>query len=921
MAISFSGIAQTFSVKGKLINSNNNSELVGAVVSIYHLPDSILFKQYSTQADGSFLIENVNPGVYFLKSNYMGYKDLRVHFTLINKDADLGVIKMEEDAKLLKEVKVEDTQTRQEIKGDTTVINAAAFKTHRDANVEDLITKMPGITVENGVVKAQGEDLKKVTIDGREYFGDDATMALKNIPSEVVDKIQIFDRLSDQAQFTGFDDGNSQKAMNIVTKGGMRNAQLGKFYGAYGTDDRYSAGGSYNYFKKARKISIIGVSNNINQQNFSSQDLVGISGQPSNPSGMGMRRGGGSRGSTSPSDASNFTVNNQNGISTTRSLGVNFSDSLGKKISLASSLFLNESDNQSISTLERNYFNKELVGRKYDENKTGDTKNQNARFNARLEYAIDSSNSIIYTPRFSLQDNSSQSVTEGLNAIVNSVLNTSSIRNQSNTIGYNINNELLYRHKFHKKGRTISFNITDVINNKYAETGLYSRNEYYDTNSVDSILIHQTGQTTNNGNTITSRTTYTEPISKISQLQIDHHFSLASTISDKKTYDVLLQNKLDTLLSNHYKNNYTTHRVGLSYRVKAKKTNGSIGANYQYALLDGFQTFPLSIAIKKNFESILPNFTIQHNFTKTTYFRLGYRTSTNPPSLTQLQNVIDNSNTLLLSTGNPDLKQDYTHRIYSRFGNTNPKNSRSLFVFAMASFTQNYIANSTLIATADTMLNDGVLLRTGSQLVRPVNMNGYANLRTFVTYSIPVSFIKSNLNMNGGITYAKTPGLINNIKNNSSTYNFNGGAVVSSNISEKVDFTLSYTGNYNIVKNSIRPELNNNYYYQVSSARFNWLFGKGFVLSTDVNYTSFTGLSAVYNLHYILWNAGFGYKFMPEKVAELKIIAFDLLKQNNSISRNVTETYTEDLKSNVLQRYFMLMFTYQLRKLDAKKTQ
>ena len=266
-SFTFSLKAQTYSIKGSVIDKTDTTSLIGVAVGLFSKKDSSVTKWTITDTLGKFELSGVEVGKYLFKVNYLGYKPYYREISVVSKDVRLRV-KLEQDSKLLQSVDINDVQTRVTQKGDTSEIYANAYKVNTDASVEDLIKKMPGITVENGVVKAQGEDVKKVLIDGKEFFGDDAALALKNLPAEIVDKIQVFDKLSDQSQFTGFNDGNTSKTINVVTKKGMSNGTFGKVYAGYGTDQRYHGGGNLNYFKGDRKLSILGLTNNINQQNF-----------------------------------------------------------------------------------------------------------------------------------------------------------------------------------------------------------------------------------------------------------------------------------------------------------------------------------------------------------------------------------------------------------------------------------------------------------------------------------------------------------------------------------------------------------------------------------------------------------------------------------------------------------------------------
>lgn len=372
--------AQKVSVKGQIVDQTDNSAMIGVGVLLINPADTTIKLGNATDLDGNFRIENVPSGKYKIRTSYIGYDTKEMEISVQNEDVDLGVFKLNQASLTLKDVVVEGRQVRAIQKGDTTEYNANAFKTNPDATAQDLVTKMPGVTLENGTVKAQGEAIKKVLIDGKEYFGEDASIALKNLPAEIIDKVQIFDRLGDQAQFSGFDDGNSQKSLNIVTKKGMNKGDFGKVFAGYGTDDRYSAGVNLNNFKGVRKISLIGISNNINQQNFAAQDLLGVMG-----SSGGQNRGGQGGGGGRNNPANNFLVGAQGGITRTTSLGLNYSNDIGKKLSVTGSYFFNNANNATQSLKARNYFLGNGATQLYDETSEGNNNNFNHRFNGRVE--------------------------------------------------------------------------------------------------------------------------------------------------------------------------------------------------------------------------------------------------------------------------------------------------------------------------------------------------------------------------------------------------------------------------------------------------------------------------------------------------------------------------------------------------------
>lgn len=905
--------AQDFSLIGILINQQEQSPLVGATVKLVNFRDSSQFYYTSSGRNGEFAFDKLGRGPHRLEVTFIGFEKY-VQMVPIGRTSDLGKILISPSSTMLEAVDINAAAVRAEQKGDTTQYNAAAFKVNQDASTEDLVKKMPGITIENGTVKAHGEEVKKILVDGKQFFGDDPSVTLKNLPAEVVDKIQVFDKLSDQAAWTGFDDGSGQKTMNIVTRNNKNSGQFGKFSAGYGSDDRYMLGANMNFFKESRRLTLLAMSNNVNQQNFSAEDVVGSS---QGRQGMGGGRGGGMPSMMGP----------QSGIFSTNALGFNYTDTWGSKWEWNASYFWNNGINTTDKQVNRQYILGSEISQYYQEISNSRTDNTNHRFNGRVEFKPDTMNSFIFTPRLSVQDNGSNSNSEALTSAYE-VFNPGDLKSQSingnssEADGYNFNGDLLYRHKFMKTGRTLSLNLGGGVTYRYRDSYLDTESIYYTQLQFQkNDTVNQFANTVSNGLSLSSNLVYTEPISKNSQLQLSYNLSWSENDNDKKTYnyvsDQLVYSLFDTLLSNIYNNDYLTHRIGTGYLYRTEKINLNAGLSYQYATLKGETLFPFNDTTSKPFYSLLPNLMLNYKFNKLTNLRMVYRASTNAPSTTQLQRVIDNSNPLLLSTGNPDLKQEIRHFAMSRFSLSNQDKTSNFFAMLSFQKTMNYVGNSTLFAQQDTLVN-GQIINSGSQLSIPENLDGAWNGRALITYGFPVKPIKSNLNFNTGVSYNQLPSLINAMDNLSKTYGLNLGTVLSSNINEKIDFTFTYNINYNLVENTLQPELNNNYFFQIGSAQFNWEFWKGFFLQNSITYQHYNGLSSEFSETYTLWNVNIGKKLFRKKNGEIKLACYDILDQNKSLNRTVTDTYIEDSNVQVLRQYFLLSFTYTLRNFNGK---
>jgi hypothetical protein len=907
-------------VKGRVLDSLLSAPLPGANVTLIFLADSSNTGAV-TDADGNFSVKVKQPGNYRLKISFLGYKTLKRKLKLGETGLDLGILRLSGQDKTLNPVQVEGQVTQAVQQGDTTSYNAAAFKTNPDAQAEDLVNKMPGITTENGKVQAQGEDVKQILVDGKPFFGNDIQAALKNLPADIIEKVQVFDQLSDQARFSGVDDGNTQKTINIVTKQDTRDGLFGKVYAGYGYKNRFDAGGNLNYFNGDRRVTVITQINNINKQNFSAEDLTGIMASSSGgSSGGGRRQGGGGgnsgRGGSMGNDGSDFLVNARNGITDTRAAGINYSDKWGKKIKVTGSYFFNWGNTDARQDMLRNFLQSADSGNVYRENSDNGTLNMNHRFNFRMEYEVDSFNVLVINPRLSAQINTGSSRFSGETRNGSLLRNDTRSDFESDLWSLNFSNEITYRHRFKKAGRTISLTASNGYARNAGNNNLFSQNRFFgDTLFADSL--DQQGNLFGDGYNVGGRLVFNESLGKGHSINANYSANFRRSYADRSTfrYNPTDSNytRLDSLLSNTFSSDYHTQSAGFGYRFNDKKTIFSVNASYQWAMLYNRDFIRQPGLFSRQFHSILPSLFFRYKFTEQKNITIRYRASNNIPSVDRFQEVVNNANPILLTTGNPDLKQDFSHFLSVRYNATNTVKSHVFFAMLNAQTVFNYVANSTVIASSDTLVYNEVFLRKGSQISRPVNLQGYVNLRSFVTYGFPINKMKCNLNVNAGFNYTRTPGLINNNLNYSHSPSGNLGISLSSNISKNIDFTISSTTNMTYVSNSLQRNLNSNFINQTSRAKFYWDIWKGIVLTGDLTHQYFTGLSQGFNQNFFLWNMGLAKKFLKKREAEIKFSVFDILNQNNSISRNITDIYTEDMRTVVLNRYYMLTFTYNFR--------
>ncbi|WP_154855987.1 outer membrane beta-barrel protein [Cyclobacterium xiamenense] len=892
-------------IRGQIVEQGSQDPMIGANVVLKTQGDSLITST-TTGPDGKFSIAYPRLPVFKLEITYVGFEKVTREFSR-GMPLDLGVIGIREDSQLLGEVVIEGETSVGEMKGDTAVFNASAFKTRENAMAEDLIGKLPGITIENGQVQAQGEQVQKVLVDGREFFGSDPSIALRNLPADAISSVEVLDQRSDQSRLTGLDDGNYAKTINIITKGNMRNSYFGRVYGGYGTDNTYSVGGNINFFNGNRRISIIGMSNNVNQQNFASDDLLGVSGGLGGGGRRGGRRGGPGGGGNS------FGVPSNNGIITTNSLGLNYSDKWGEKINFTGSYFFNATDNTVFENTNRETVITEDQRQVYQENQLSTITNNNHRMNARMEYDINEKNALIISPSINFQDNFRYSNLEGLN-LDQSLDSLSDTRNltENETQGYSISNNLTYRYKFDKVGRTISADLFTSWNQRDQLTDLISSNKDYVRNAFDTLVQETTALS--DGFNYRTNLTYTEPISEKSVATLSYQIGNNKSAADQKTFQLANEQGimvLDTALSNEFDNKFLTQRAGLGYRYNNKGLNINMNLDYQYAVLDNQSEFPTVGTFYRDFKNLMPTVTMNYRTEGGTSYRFRYRTRTDEPSVNQLQNVINNSNPLNLSVGNPSLGQSYNHSMFVNMSRFNMETNKTFFAFLFTNFNTNFIGTNTFVAPQDTLINNEVLLRRGGQITSPVNLNGQMNARLFLSYGTSIPKWKTKVNLNPGLSYGRTPGIINGQTNTNENIDIRQGVTFASNISKDVDFTLSTTATYTLVNSSLQSNLDQNYYIQNSNLRFYYSpnDGKTFI-ANNVNNMLYRGLSEGLDQSVWLWNIEAGYRFLKNNKGELKVYVFDLLKQNNSISRSISDVAVTDTFSNVLTRYGMISFTY-----------
>ncbi len=894
----------------------------GAVVELTNLKTQ---KQlyYTSGYQGVISIKNLAPATYKMVITYLGYKDHTQEVKVGSSLTKLGTIRFKQDAKILEDIQIRGYMGTSQ-KGDTVSYNASAFKTARDASAEGLLKKMPGITVNyDGSVDAQGESVQKVYVDGKEFFGEDVSTTIKTIPAEMVSKVEVYDKLSDKAEFTGLDDGEGFKALNIVTKLGKRKGLFGKVYASYGYPDKYSVGGNFNRFHGDEKISVIAMANNINQLNFAFEDIVGATASTSVASGGG---GGGMRGHR---QARNFMVRPMSGISTVQSVGVNYSNQW-KKLELQGSYFFNHSNTINHQTEDKTTYIGENT-QLYEAITDSERENWNHRANLRLDYKFSKTQSLMVRANASLQNYNGISTSNSTTAKGNTTDNTAGqvqkdmkSLDDDERVGTYGNLFVLYRTRLGKPGRTLTVNGGGNWN-----TNNSWNNPIYEFTIPRDSLYERNIERISASNRVRGEITYTEPLSKQSQLNVEYEFShkfddqnLTTNVFGSHEKDAEGQwvktqyDELGKLLSNISESGYSIHQIGPGYNLSTEKVKLSAKVNYQYSSFDSKQILPAGAHPHYTFQDVTYNGNATVNFNKQNTLRVRFRSSTNNPSLDQLQEAISVSGNHY-TEGNPDLKPSYSHQINAFYNNTNIEKGRTFMLHGGVWATTRAIIGASVIDPNYVLENyNGQLLGEGNTYTKYENYTdgGNWNIYSGVSYGFPVPFIKSNLTLNVNTGFSNTPSKMNGKVNTMKGQYYSGGAQLSSNISENLDFSLAYNIGYNINNNA--SELGtqqNKYFNQWARADLKWVAWGGFTLTANATYSQYKGITDDYNEEYLLCNAFIGKKIFRDRRGELSIGVNDIFDQNKDFRRSVGSNYISNTTNLAIGRYVAVQFVYNLR--------
>ncbi len=883
------------SVRGVLVDTSAKTPLYEATVSVTLVSDTTEQEFAVSDKKGAFTFTSLPQGQYRLLITFEGYLHISKTFTISNdkKDVDFGTLNMRPKSDLLPEVFIQSPPMR--IKGDTTEYRADQFATKPNAFVEDQLKKMPGFEVDaSGNISHAGETITRVLVNGHRFFNDDPKLASRNIPPEMVDKYQVFDDLDDQSKFTGIDDGNRVKTLNIITKKNKKPSYFGRAIAGIGTDQTYDESFNFHRFDNDQQFSALGEGNDINKQNFTIQDILGSS---------GSRRGGGG-----PAAATNQS---SPGITTVWAGGANYHDFWGPKLEATGSYFYNFThvvSNQE--SLTEKFFpnNGDSANNATDTSQSiSRTTNQRIYFN--LEGKLDTNNAFVFRPNVTFQSTSPNS-----NSVTNTVdQNDSAISHSvgyssSTSSGWNINgSNLTFRHKFKKAYRTLTLDLTGTVNVNSGNGFYNSQNNFYKLDSLQNINQHYNDSL--HSYSINPTLNYTEPVGKHTYLLLTYGYSYNSskTVNNTYDYDDIIQkySTFDSLFSNSYKFTSNSNRISATFRIANSKLNLNFGSGIQFMNYNSFNVTK-DIDVNKDYTNITPTVNLNYSFNSNQRLRFFYQGRTGNPSASQLQPLTTTSDDINFTTGNPELKPQFTHSIRVLFSSFNPVNNHVMFATLNASTTVNDI-QSEIIPTAK-----------GGDSTTYTNLNGTYNVAGYFNYGWALKHPKSNLNLTTNVNYSQSQNLI--YSNTTSAFQHDFTYITSftekvywtTNIKKNFDMNFSSNSTYTINRNTLSTSSNLNAFSEVFNAEFTAYTNSGWLIAATLNYTLAANNTPGYNESVPLLTPSIAKELFKKKNGEIRFTVFDLLHQNTSVSKSVSLNQVQDSRTTTLQQYAMLTFTYNL---------
>jgi len=866
---------QLAQVKGSVLDLDSKTGLFNASVVLLYDNNATIAGSTFTKQSGNFLLDSLQPGKYTLRISYLGYQTVTQSITIpiygyiINQDSIL----MQRTGITLQTLEILATLPSISIKKDTLEFNADNFKTRKNAVIEELLQKLPGIQIEkDGTIKVNGETIKRILIDGRQFFGPETKLATQNLPAEMIEKLQVLDWMPDGGRLTRGNNQEKETVINITIKKNWMSNLFGQASTAVGTNDCYAWNANFNRFKNNEQLSLLSLGHNMNSLDFLT------TGAP-NPRLTGI-------------------------ISNLQS-GINYNKDIGKKIKLSASYLLTDKGSQNEYRSVRETFLRDSSNF-YNQNVTIENNTRGNSFIGRLEYKID-------TLRYTMMDislnqfygeNLSKSLYESIGNN-GQLLNSGNLYNSSSSNDISLSGIATFQQKFNKRNRSLRISLVTNYTNSIQNGFNRSHNTFIlqdGASTTDSIDQCYNIYTSNKMIRLSSM--YTEPLFKDHFLDITYVLTSKNGSSEKITYNYVKSTggytHLDTDLSNRFKNISSFHSVNLTLRAQKNKYDYGIGLDMtSYSITNENITHPEKLR-RQNF-ILLPSVYFNHILRNNDRVNITYAGVPELPEISQLQPVFNNNNPIYIQQGNPDLRMGLAHNFGLSYTAINPANQHYLATNVSISLSRNKIIYAN---NFDSL---------GRQISYPINVNGTYSITGLVTNAFPIKNSNITINTNTIFEIGRNVNFINNVKGDIRNYVLTQELSFSFINSEVFELNFIGSVNYNNVNYSVQKNNNAEYSNYTAHLRYNINFPLGFILSSNLAYTLQSGRAEPYNRNVLILNAAISKSILRDKQANLKFHGLDLLNQNTSITRNIGENYIEDVNNNMLQRIFLLSISYYLK--------
>lgn len=897
--LGLTGMAQNrFTISGTVVDSTG-APLPGATVVLLQQKDSVLVSFGITESDGRFEIRRAPADDYLLQITYVGYDTWHRPIAL-QQSEELGAITLTPVSTLLDEVVVKGEQIPILMKNDTVEYNADAFQVRPQAAVEELLKKLPGVEVDRqGNIRAQGEQVNRVLVDGKEFFGSDPKIATQNLPADAVDKVQVFDKRSEMAEFSGIDDGEREKTINLALKEDKKQGYFGNVTAGYGTDDRYQGKANINRFSKNMQLSAIGMTNNLNQQGFSIDDYLNFMG------GLRSMMSGGGGGFRLTLDSDEVGVpldfGQSTGITTTRAGGLNLNYDFGEKTELSTSYFYNRISNE----LQQSTYRENLLADApftSEEETEQLNRNTNHRLNLTLRHEIDSMQRLSLRSNLGFNDAFFESSRNSQTFGSENVLENTGLNDYfSSGDNFRFSSGLTYLRRFRKHGRVFTADAELTASSDDRLGTLFSENAFLSGDPAASFVdtVSQRQEQINDRLDYGGRVSYTEPIGKSFFLETNYSHQNYGNELRKDFYDIRFADEVfDPDLSRHYQRDYLYDRGGLNLRYNRRNFNLTTGVSLQHSQLKG-ELIDEDLPIRQSFTNWLPSLRWGYDLTTTRHLNFDYETRVQEPSLEELQPVVDNSDPLNTYTGNPDLRPEYSHDLSLHFMSFDQFTFTNIFALLSATYTSDKITNAQSI---DSLFRQNTM---------PVNVDHDWRLSGYFSFGTPLRFIKSRINLTVNSTYNRGILFVNARENGVDRWNNSFDVSLENRKKEVIDAQVGARWSFNSAHYSEDDGLDQNFFDQTYYADLTLNIGESWSFGSSLDYTQYRGQAFSGTAAVPLWQAQVS-KLLWNDRLQLKVTAFDLLNQNQGISRTSQLNYLEERRYNTLGRYVMLSLGYSL---------